>query len=230
MFKFKIAISIAVFIFFTLIGSLFSGCNDGWASPSIGHSGACSHHGGVSGMPGLFMFIGFVAGVFAFLKLSSINRMRHREKSSIDTVVRNVERLDNHEAKNTASNLQKKKELISSIEKYARKNQEPQLKIFFYSDGLLLCEVLNRSRRYELFTKKLNALKLHDLQVVLKDTLTQNSYKPCTSDSGDYIKITVFSDNAHLHSEIILKNLNEPSMLKLKNILINALPVLAAKL
>ncbi|OAT29918.1 hypothetical protein M975_3013 [Buttiauxella brennerae ATCC 51605] len=40
----------------------------------------------------------------------------------------------------------------------------------------------------------------------------------------------VFSDNAHRHSEIILKNLNEPSMLKLKNILINALPVLAAKL
>lgn len=50
MFKFKIAISVAVFIFFTLIGSLFSGCIDGWASPSIGHSGACSHHGGVSGM------------------------------------------------------------------------------------------------------------------------------------------------------------------------------------
>jgi hypothetical protein len=37
-------------------------CRDGWASPSIGRSGACSHHGGVSGRDWV-TFLGVVIGI-----------------------------------------------------------------------------------------------------------------------------------------------------------------------
>lgn len=33
-------------------------CSDGWASPSIGRQGACSHHGGVDHAKGTFEFLG----------------------------------------------------------------------------------------------------------------------------------------------------------------------------
>jgi len=38
-------------------------CSDGWASPSIGRQGACSHHGGVSGASGFMMTVTFWASV-----------------------------------------------------------------------------------------------------------------------------------------------------------------------
>ncbi|ELY7397730.1 hypothetical protein SOJ81_003955, partial [Cronobacter sakazakii] len=97
----KVIASISVFIFFTVIGSLFSGCNDGWMSASIGSRGACSHHGGVSGIPGLFMFVGFVVGVFLFLKLSSKNSIHHDDTSAIDTGIRNVENVNSRGLKKT---------------------------------------------------------------------------------------------------------------------------------
>ena len=37
-------------------------CRDGWASPSIGRSGACSHHGGVAGH-GWVTILGIVIGI-----------------------------------------------------------------------------------------------------------------------------------------------------------------------
>ena len=41
------------FVFFFVVGSFVpkSTCMDGWASSSIGRSGACSHHGGVRVSP-----------------------------------------------------------------------------------------------------------------------------------------------------------------------------------
>ncbi|MBD9416995.1 topoisomerase DNA-binding C4 zinc finger domain-containing protein [Pseudomonas sp. PDM16] len=45
----------AVFILTLILLKLIIGpvtCNSGWKSPSIGRSGACSHHGGVAGWKG----------------------------------------------------------------------------------------------------------------------------------------------------------------------------------
>lgn len=54
----------ALVIFLILIQMMgFGGCNDGWASSSIGRPGACSHHGGVNRKGGFFTFLAFaVAG------------------------------------------------------------------------------------------------------------------------------------------------------------------------
>jgi hypothetical protein len=46
----------------SLVGGLV--CSDGWASGSIGHSGACSHHGGVSRLPQILAL--FAAATIAF--------------------------------------------------------------------------------------------------------------------------------------------------------------------
>jgi hypothetical protein len=40
-------------------------CSDGWASPSIGSQGACSHHGGVDGSGGIYITVVLVASCYA---------------------------------------------------------------------------------------------------------------------------------------------------------------------
>lgn len=72
--KFKIMNKKTIIIFFLLfipLSFLMSGkvCVDGWASPSIGSSGACSHHGGVSSFPGIFVFFISLLGTFYVNKL-----------------------------------------------------------------------------------------------------------------------------------------------------------------
>lgn len=67
---FKLIISLIVFAIFVYLGTLFSGCSDGWGSSSIGSRGACSHHGGVSSIPWIFSMIGAVAAVFTYILLS----------------------------------------------------------------------------------------------------------------------------------------------------------------
>ncbi len=67
---FKLIISLIVFAIFVYLGTLFSGCSDGWGSSSIGSRGACSHHGGVSSVPWIFSIIGAVAAVFTYILLS----------------------------------------------------------------------------------------------------------------------------------------------------------------
>ena len=57
------------FLVLTFAGNAIVGpavCNDGWASPSIGRQGACSHHGGVNELPKylVLIFAGF-GGVIA---------------------------------------------------------------------------------------------------------------------------------------------------------------------
>ena len=54
-------------------------CGDGWASPSIGIQGACSHHGGVggTGVYGLFAFWSSVGlGVFVAKRVETRQRIR----------------------------------------------------------------------------------------------------------------------------------------------------------
>lgn len=70
----KLVISLFVFAVFVYLGSVFSGCADGWASSSIGNRGACSHHGGVSSIPLIFSIIGVVSAVFTYILLSTKSR------------------------------------------------------------------------------------------------------------------------------------------------------------
>ena len=68
----KIVVGFAVFFILNLVGNQIVGptrCSDGWASPSIGKQGACSHHGGVNRSPKSGVLIlsilgGFVAAAF----------------------------------------------------------------------------------------------------------------------------------------------------------------------
>src|SRR5438093_10276999 len=46
-------------------------CSDGWASPSIGRQGACSHHGGVSGASGLIGTLVFFASIWAGVSVAN---------------------------------------------------------------------------------------------------------------------------------------------------------------
>jgi hypothetical protein len=61
-----VTVGTALFIFFVALQGP-ARCRDGWASPSIGRQGACSHHGGVSSSPLLFeltlsALVGWAAG------------------------------------------------------------------------------------------------------------------------------------------------------------------------
>jgi hypothetical protein len=59
---------IATIILRVLLGG---GCVDGWQSPSIGRSGACSHHGGVNnGGP----MVPLVSGVVAYVVGRTLNK------------------------------------------------------------------------------------------------------------------------------------------------------------
>lgn len=71
-------VGIATFVFLFTIVRPFSGvglCSDGWASPSIGRQGACSHHGGVSNRGGgaatVILFASVYAGHLVAKKLDS---------------------------------------------------------------------------------------------------------------------------------------------------------------
>lgn len=62
-------------------------CNDGWKSPSIGATGACSHHGGVNYHLSEYLraaIISAAAGFFAFLVGSIIER--HLTKVGVDPI------------------------------------------------------------------------------------------------------------------------------------------------
>lgn len=61
--------SLLVFVLVWVIGFVIMGavtCYDGWASPSIGRSGACSHHGGVNPFPRIIAFVAALVVAFNF--------------------------------------------------------------------------------------------------------------------------------------------------------------------
>lgn len=69
---FRVIAGVIVFGVFVYLGLMFSGCADGWHSPSIGHRGACSYHGGVSRLPILFDIAGIAAGIYTYIKLTTL--------------------------------------------------------------------------------------------------------------------------------------------------------------
>ncbi len=70
------------------------------------------------------MFVGFVAGVFLFFKLSSKNSIHHDDSNAIDTSIRNVENVNSRGLIKTTIKNDEKKELIASFEKYSEKNKK----------------------------------------------------------------------------------------------------------
>ncbi len=67
---FRLVISLIVLAVFVYLGTLFSGCSDGWGSTSIGSRGACSHHGGVSSIPMILYTLGVIGAIFTYMFLS----------------------------------------------------------------------------------------------------------------------------------------------------------------
>lgn len=63
------AIPLAVFVIVEIGLNILietGGCNDGWASSSIGRMGACSHHGGVNHNGSLILLCALVCAGVAF--------------------------------------------------------------------------------------------------------------------------------------------------------------------
>ena len=87
----RVIVGIAVFFILNVAGNGLIGptrCSDGWASPSIGKQGACSHHGGVNRAPQSAVFmVSILGGVIAaiFVGNNSDNRSdqnkRHPDRS-----------------------------------------------------------------------------------------------------------------------------------------------------
>lgn len=75
--KSPVGVGVIVFIVAMTVIGAFMGptrCNSGWASPSIGTQGACSHHGGIDRVPGMLRFLASLAlGVVAGIRASRSN-------------------------------------------------------------------------------------------------------------------------------------------------------------
>lgn len=79
LYKYKFRISVFLFVgTLILIGALFGAavCSDGWASGSIGSSGACSHHGGVSSIP---VVVSLIAACFSVISFNGYIGTKYRK-------------------------------------------------------------------------------------------------------------------------------------------------------
>ena len=126
--KFKIMNKKTIIIFFLLfipLSFLMSGkvCVDGWASPSIGSSGACSHHGGVSSFPGIFVFFISLLGTFYVNKL--LNKKNKDETLKEEKTNENLTPKENIskgiEEEKTNENLTPKENISKGIEEEKKK-------------------------------------------------------------------------------------------------------------
>lgn len=82
----KIVVGFVVFFLLSFIGNQIVGptrCSDGWASPSIGKQGACSHHGGVNRSPRSgVMILSILGGVLAATFVGNGQSIRNRRNQS----------------------------------------------------------------------------------------------------------------------------------------------------
>src|SRR5690625_2692968 len=82
--------AIVLFIVLLVVLKLLIGgavCSDGWASPSIGKAGACSHHGGVRRWPSTLAFLISVAAGVAF-HFMRMQRYEERRKTKVKSIAR----------------------------------------------------------------------------------------------------------------------------------------------
>jgi len=73
LYKYRYHATIFTFLALLILGNIlfgYTGCRDGWSSPSIGTQGACSHHGGVTSNFGLIFII---VGAISFRLYSFVN-------------------------------------------------------------------------------------------------------------------------------------------------------------
>lgn len=77
---------IIFFLLLFVLSLLYGGatCSDGWASPSIGSSGACSHHGGVSKAPGFIIFVISIVGAIYISNLIDKISGKNKTNTSLD--------------------------------------------------------------------------------------------------------------------------------------------------
>lgn len=73
---------VAGLVMFNLLGQLrpAAKCRDGWASPSIGLRGACSHHGGVKRHEWFALFLLLVSGGAGFYTANKLQAWSDRRK------------------------------------------------------------------------------------------------------------------------------------------------------
>lgn len=80
--KYSEAAGLVVYVVLTLIFSAFvpsPTCRDGWRSPSIGSTGACSHHGGVDYQVDKYLLAAAAGGAIGFLTYFLSARIERRK-------------------------------------------------------------------------------------------------------------------------------------------------------
>ncbi|WP_407579531.1 hypothetical protein [Citrobacter koseri] len=227
---FKFLISLAVFIGFSFLGASFSGCVDGWASPSIGHRGACSHHGGVSSIPNFFIAIGLIAAFLTYFKLSSwVKRIKNDENvSSVNNKCSENGRITHStsDAIKAIDTILEPNELVVSIIKLDTNKGKPQINIFCYSNGKILCEI-QKNTKSEHYSKKLNSEQLDSLISSLVNIIN-NDNEDKTADSGYVLyDFSFYSNNAKEKKSKWLYSLNNSNAIIVKYKLIESFPVLS---
>lgn len=160
----KISLSIATFLFFWYVSGFFTGCSDGWDSSSIGLRGACSYHGGVSKLPIIIVFFGFIASFFVFFLFpKSGDLASENDISPVET--KNMRGSISKIKTKTKSETKVNRELKIEI---ANLNDEKFSKIFIYSDGLFIKE-FNPESKIKVSTKRINKNKILKISALLRE-------------------------------------------------------------
>lgn len=95
-------------VLFIALHVLFAGavCSDGWASPSIGSSGACSHHGGVSKAKNIIILIASIAGAIGISRFTVQRAHKQNEKSASESPIKTSVNPDCTISNNDSSRLE----------------------------------------------------------------------------------------------------------------------------
>ncbi|WP_162939912.1 hypothetical protein [Pectobacterium parmentieri] len=257
MLLFRLIISFFIVVVFFILGLALSGCVDGWGSSSIGLRGACSHHGGVSRLPVILNMIGIAISVFLFFWLpdffgkrksneladrqannsnsngnsnsnsngnsnSNSNSSNNNNKDSNDSLISESSNLPD---KKNFQSQSLKKELIASIEKNRVKEN---VKLFFYSDGLLICETAKSNENPIIVTGKINRKNFKELMLAFNElSLTCSQIEDL---KNKYIRISIYSDDAKNKEIFFMKSFNNLVGAKIKMIITESISISSSRL
>ncbi|KFX25113.1 hypothetical protein KP24_00020 [Pectobacterium atrosepticum] len=118
-----------------------------------------------------------------------------------------------------------KKELIASIEKNRVKEN---VKLFFYSDGLLICETAKSNENPIIVTGKINRKNFKELMLAFNElSLT------CSQIEGlknRYIRVSIYSDDAKNKEMFFMKSFNDLVGAKIKMIITESISISPSRL